>query len=367
MPPVAFSADTLEAMTAALEAVSRLDLDPADAIEVQLSLLSAFMGAESVSLWTDGDAAGPAAVAQTGAEQRASAEVPAVAGAILAGGDPDSTGEDGILGARIGAADGPGAGLVVTGVDPADARHRRLLAAAVPLVATLLDRRSAPPGPVDGAAERLLARLRFDLHDGPQQDVYLLTQDLLLFRDQLRPVIEGSADEARVLGRLDDLEAQVIAVDAGLRRLSTSAQSPFLLPGALADVLAELTDTFAQRTGIALRTAITGDLGRLSDSQRVAMLALITEALSNVGKHSDAETVSISITSEIRGVTVEIRDDGAGFDPEAAMAAAVGDGHLGLVGMHDRMSLLGGHTHIDSRPGGPTVISAFLPRWPSVP
>jgi signal transduction histidine kinase len=35
--------------------------------------------------------------------------------------------------------------------------------------------------------------------------------------------------------------------------------------------------------------------------------------------------------------------------------------------MHDRMSLLGGHTHVDSRPGGPTVISAFLPRWPSVP
>jgi signal transduction histidine kinase len=99
----------------------------------------------------------------------------------------------------------------------------------------------------------------------------------------------------------------------------------------------------------------------------VAVLALISEALTNVGKHSDADTVTISITSATRGVSVEMRDDGTGFDPEAAMVGADRDGHLGLRGMHDRMTLLGGRTEVDSRPGGPTVISAFLPRWPSIP
>ena len=98
----------------------------------------------------------------------------------------------------------------------------------------------------------------------------------------------------------------------------------------------------------------------------MAVLALISEALSNIHKHSDAETVSISITSAVRGVTVEICDDGVGFDPEAGMADAARDGHLGLMGMHDRTRLLGGCTRVDSRPGGPTVVSAFLPRWPSI-
>jgi two-component sensor histidine kinase len=365
MRPVAFSPETLASMRAALGAVARLDLDPDSAIDAQLSLLLAFTGAESVSLWTVGGDARPSPMAGAGAEP--SAEVAAIVAGILAGGDPGLTVGDGVLAIGIDGDGRPAAALVVSGVDPADRGHRQLLTAAAPVVATLLDRRSAPPGPDDGAAGRLLARLRFDLHDGPQQDVYLLAQDLRLFRDQLRPVIAGSPDEARVVGRLDDLEAQVIALDAGLRRLSTSAQSPFLLPGALADVLADLTETFAQRTGISIRTAITGDLGRLSDSQRVAMLALISEALSNVGKHSDAKTVSISITSEIRGVTVEVCDDGTGFDPESAMAAAVRDGHLGLRGMHDRISLLGGRTRIDSQPGRPTMITAFLPRWPSIP
>jgi signal transduction histidine kinase len=40
------------------------------------------------------------------------------------------------------------------------------------------------------------------------------------------------------------------------------------------------------------------------------------------------------------------------------------EGHLGLVGMHERVRMLGGATHVDSRPGGPTVISATLASWP---
>ena len=56
-------------------------------------------------------------------------------------------------------------------------------------------------------------------------------------------------------------------------------------------------------------------------------------------------------------------DDGRGFDPETTVARAARAGRLGLVGMHERVRMLGGQTQIDSRPGGPTVVSAVLPRW----
>jgi two-component system sensor histidine kinase UhpB len=62
-----------------------------------------------------------------------------------------------------------------------------------------------------------------------------------------------------------------------------------------------------------------------------------------------------------------VRDDGSGFAPEVDGPAAARGGHLGLVGMRERTEMLGGHTEIRSAPGGPTVISASLPRWPAEP
>jgi signal transduction histidine kinase len=58
-----------------------------------------------------------------------------------------------------------------------------------------------------------------------------------------------------------------------------------------------------------------------------------------------------------------VRDDGRGFDVERALVRAAERGRLGLVGMAERVRLLGGRLEVDSRPGGPTVVSAVIPRW----
>ncbi len=105
-------------------------------------------------------------------------------------------------------------------------------------------------------------------------------------------------------------------------------------------------------------------MSQLTDSQQITLLALTREALSNIRKHSGAQSVAISVTSDSDGVHAEIRDDGDGFDPEATLVRAARAGRLGLVGMHERVRMLGGRTNIDSRPGGPTVISATVPPWP---
>jgi signal transduction histidine kinase len=205
--------------------------------------------------------------------------------------------------------------------------------------------------------------VRFDLHDGPQQDVILLAQDIRMFRDQLRPLLDGHPDQGRALGRLDDLEAQLLALDGDLRRLSTSVQSPFVSPDSLLESLQRVADAFAKRTGIVPKTEFGADLTELSESQQIALLALVQEALSNVRKHGEASAVRVSIVPEGDGIRAEVTDDGRGFDPETTVARAVQAGRLGLVGMHERVRLLGGETQIQSQPGGPTVVSAVLPRW----
>lgn len=220
--------------------------------------------------------------------------------------------------------------------------------------------------PLLTALQRRLNRLRFDLHDGPQQEVHLLAQDLSLFREQLSPMIERHPDRDRALGRLDDLEAQLVALDADLRRLSTAARSP-LVEESLADGLAQLAEAFHQRTGIVPRTEVSGSIDALTDSQQIAVLSIVRESLSNVRRHSEADNVEISIAAGEESIVVEVRDDGNGFTPEVQAPAAAPSGHLGLVGMRERTEMLGGRTEILSAPGGPTVVSASLPRWPVEP
>ncbi len=220
--------------------------------------------------------------------------------------------------------------------------------------------------PLVTALQRRLNRLRFDLHDGPQQQVHLLAQDLRLFREQLLVVVEGHPDRDRALGRLDDLEAQLVALDADLRQLSTTARSP-LVEGALADELSQLAGAFHDRTGLTPRTRVSGSIDELTDSQQIAVLSIVRESLSNVRRHSAADNVEISIDAGRDAIIVEVHDDGRGFAPEIAGPAAARSGHLGLVGMRERTEMLGGHTEIRSAPGGPTVVYASLPRWPVEP
>jgi signal transduction histidine kinase len=206
--------------------------------------------------------------------------------------------------------------------------------------------------------------LRYDLHDGPQQDVLLLAEDLRLFATQLGNVLDGHRHRARLLGRLEDLEARLVALDGDLRRISSALQSPFLQQRSLPEAVAELTAAFEERTSIRPAVTLSGDLTGLTDSQNITLLGLIREALSNIREHSDAAHVTVELSADGEGVRAKVTDDGRGFDPEASLVRAAREGHLGLVGMHERVRMLGGATRIESRAGGPTIISVVLPTAP---
>jgi signal transduction histidine kinase len=98
-------------------------------------------------------------------------------------------------------------------------------------------------------------------------------------------------------------------------------------------------------------------------SQRIAMLRVIQEALSNVHDHSQARSARVTVTAGRAGLSAEIYDEGSGFDLESRLVQAAKAGRLGLVGMSERIRLLGGRLDIDTSPGGPTRIHARLPRW----
>ncbi|MGA9859493.1 MAG: sensor histidine kinase, partial [Solirubrobacteraceae bacterium] len=94
---------------------------------------------------------------------------------------------------------------------------------------------------------------------------------------------------------------------------------------------------------------------RLSQELETGIYRVVQEALTNAIKHGDASRASVEVIEADHRITVVIRDDGLGFDPQASTAG------FGLTGMRERAQLLGGELSVRSKPGHGTRISVAFP------
>ena len=341
-----------------------LEPPPQLALETQLRLLGAFCAVDDVSVWVSDDTSRPRLLARVGAEPTRT--VRRAAQETLAGQNAASTGPTRafpiVRWERV-------EGALVVRAARTDARVFALaaeLAARLPATverARLLERRSERDSALVEAAERRLARLGFDLHDGPVQEIVALGAELRLFKEQLRRVLGGNRHAPIVLGRVDDLEARLVALDGELREVARSLDSPTVLRTPLPELLRKEVSDFETRAGLALELRLGGDLDVLTPSQAIALLRVVQEALANVEAHSGASSATVSVSAGPDELRAEVTDDGHGFDVEPTLVQAARGGRLGLVGMSERVRMLEGRLDVESRPGGPTRVAASIPRW----
>jgi len=114
-------------------------------------------------------------------------------------------------------------------------------------------------------------------------------------------------------------------------------------------------ERFQRHTGITTDFRHEGINRRFLSQTEVTAYRLIQEALTNLARHSGATNVIVQLFADNETLIVGVRDDGKGFDLKLAR-----DGS-GLVGMRERVSLLGGTLSIESSPGTGTLITAELP------
>ena len=210
-----------------------------------------------------------------------------------------------------------------------------------------------------------LARLVYDLHDGPLQALAVLRGDVELFRTQVADACSGSANVEPLVGRVDDFAARLEALDDELRAVSRSfVPRSSLAHGTLVEALGERLQAFESSTGIAASLETDGDLSRISSSQEDTLLRVVDAALANVRQHSSAGTVRVRVARGERELAATVDDDGCGFDPPSALARAAAAGRLGLVGMRERARSHGGHVMIRSCPRGRTSVRVTLPDRP---
>ena len=218
------------------------------------------------------------------------------------------------------------------------------------------------------SAEKRLMRLGFDLHDGPIQDVLALGADVRHLRDQIDPFVMETHREL-AYGRFEDLLSRLEELDRQLREYAHSLESKSIVSRPLGEILHREVDAFGERTGI---EAVARGARRPGDVDAVAADRVVP------GDPGDARERPRALgrvprrgAGSARGAnTVEARivDDGTGFEVGRALSRAAQRGRLGLVGIGERVRMLGGTFEIDSKPGGPTTLTISLPRWePFVP
>ena len=189
-------------------------------------------------------------------------------------------------------------------------------------------------------------RLARELHDQTGQE---LTSVLL----GLKAVEEAKSDAERAKA-LAAVREQVVETLHDVRRLAVELRPKALDDFGLAAALERLRDTFSEQTG--MRVDLESRIrDRLPPDVETALYRIVQEALTNIVKHAQANAVSIVLARKAGAVTALIEDDGRGFNHDGS-----GEG-LGLLGMGERLALLGGRLKVESRPGAGTMIVAEVP------
>jgi signal transduction histidine kinase len=149
-------------------------------------------------------------------------------------------------------------------------------------------------------------------------------------------------------------------------RRSVEASRPQILDGAtLEDGLGDVARRWSELNGVPVSFQTTGDSVPLHPEIEDALLRIAQEALANVGKHAGASRAGLTLSYMNDEVTLDVRDDGIGFDVTARESG--GKGGYGLTAMRQRIGRVAGTLAIESEPGGGTAISARVPAIGAAP
>jgi signal transduction histidine kinase len=202
------------------------------------------------------------------------------------------------------------------------------------------------------AREEERRRMRRELHDGLGPTLASLAQRL----DTAGKLVPRDPDAAVAL--LDDLKAQVKATIADIRQLVYALRPPALDELGLVSAIREHAAPYNQVDGLHISIDAPERLPPLPAAVEVAAYHIAREALTNVARHTQAQSCHIRL-SLADGLYLEITDDGGGL-PKDYHAG------VGVTAMRERAMELGGECRIEAGPAGGTRVSAWLPLPPLV-
>ncbi|HET6583374.1 MAG TPA: sensor histidine kinase, partial [Nannocystaceae bacterium] len=193
-----------------------------------------------------------------------------------------------------------------------------------------------------------------ELHDAAGQTLTAIRINLQLLADGIARTDGG--DDRRPLELARRTTALVDETVEEIRRAVQSLGASVLEDVGLVRALERMCDDVADRTGAVIERHIALDVD-LPSVLETTCYRVVQEALTNVTRHASASHVEVDVEVDQDDLRVSIADDGRGFSPQEVDAAR----SRGLVGMRERVELLGGHLELSTRKGGGARVAATLP------
>jgi two-component system CheB/CheR fusion protein len=209
------------------------------------------------------------------------------------------------------------------------------------------------------AQETERGRISRELHDRLGQDLTALKLGLQILRKQgpFTDVVQES------IGKLERLTEGLMR---DIHRLAWELRPSTLDDLGLEMALRRYANEWSENTGVPLDFHSNGlEAERLSVELETALYRVTQEALTNVTRHAAAKRVSLLLERRPDQVSLIIEDDGCGFDAEAVMRASATQKKLGLLGMQERIKLVGGTWKMESTIGAGATVFVRLPLEPS--
>lgn len=200
-------------------------------------------------------------------------------------------------------------------------------------------------------AERL--RIARALHDGPAQ----ILSNLVLEAEILERLLKH--DPSLLTAELQEFKNQVTNAVSDVRRFMFDLRPISLDDLGLIATMRRITSDYQDRTGVVCRFNVTGEERRLAPEIEEALYWIIQEGLTNVHRHARAKTVEVNLNIQPDRSHLRVRDDGVGFDVRTYHQVG-GRRKLGVLGMKERASAVGGSLEVRSQPGAGTDVEAVF-------
>lgn len=201
--------------------------------------------------------------------------------------------------------------------------------------------------------EKTRAEIAADLHDGVQQLIVGALYEIQSARDAI------AQNPQIVPARLQATQDLLRRISVEMRGAIHSLHPVALDAQGLVPAIRECAERFERVTGIGCEFKVEGTPHRFAPEVEVAAFRIAQEALNNAIAHAHARQVRVDLGFRAQALTLQVSDDGAGFDSRE-IQKRIG-AHLGLLGMRERAARVGGSFEIESRPGGGTRVRLQVP------
>jgi signal transduction histidine kinase len=206
--------------------------------------------------------------------------------------------------------------------------------------------------------ESFLQRVSADIHDGPGQDLgFALMQIKNLDNALNESKAGGQALQPEWSNGLSQTKAAIESAMKDLRAMSADIELPDIALLSVDAIAERVVRDFNVKTGVVVGLEVTNQLVQVSFRDKVAIYRVLQESLANIYRHAPHVASRVVMKTHANSLIVEISDKGPGFDPQAAVKKK----HLGLVGMRQRIEVLGGSFQLITTVGAGTTILVTLP------